>query len=217
VSLSSILAELRFEVRQSEFVLPTQIMLAGAFGDPHNAFYTNLAAVTAALNPQSVIEVGTYLGLGTLTLAKNAPHARIITIDLPDSGLARPERLDTNDRSHVERSRGRVGLAFGDTVEASRITQVLQDSTSMRFSNLVDEADLVLIDGGHAYDIVAEDSRNALSVLSPTGVVLWDDYAYFYPGVVRYLDQLSSEIPLRRIAGTNMVIYNRQQSDTKRD
>jgi hypothetical protein len=192
-------------------------MLEGAFGDPHNAFYESLAAVTAALAPKIVVEVGTYFGLGTLTLAKNAPGARIITIDLPDLPDTEPGRLGAADRSHVERSRGRVGSAFGDTVEAQRITQLLQDSTSLTFSQFIAQADLVLIDGGHTYEIVATDSLNALSVLSPTGIVLWDDYAYFYPEVVRFLDQLGKDIPLRRIAGTNMVIFHRRQSHSSGD
>jgi predicted O-methyltransferase YrrM len=212
VSLASLVAELAREHRQSQFVLPPVTLQEGAFGDPHNAFYPGLAAVTAALAPKTIVEVGTYFGVGTLTLAKNAPHARIVTIDLPDTDPTVGMTLGPEDRGHVQRSRGKVGSAFHDTVEASRIAQMLQDSTSLKFTQIVGEADLVLIDGGHAYNVVAADSHNALSVLSPNGAILWDDYAYFYPDVVSYLDRLSADIPLRRIAGTNLVVFHHRWS-----
>ena len=48
-------------------------------------------------------------------------------------------------------------------------------------------------------------------LLSPTGTILWDDYFYMYPGVVRYLERLVDEgRRLHVIRGTNVVIYDQR-------
>jgi len=69
--------------------------------------------------------------------------------------------------------------------------------------------DLVLIDGGHSSSIVRADTENALRLLDPQGVVLWDDYFYLYPDVVSYLDSLAAEgRRMVSIKGTNLVVYS---------
>jgi hypothetical protein len=78
-----------------------------------------------------------------------------------------------------------------------------------------DLVDLVYVDGGHSFEICERDSENALSVIAPNGPILWDDYWWFYPDVVRYLDSLSERLELVRIEDTNLVVYSPSISSSK--
>ena len=70
----------------------------------------------------------------------------------------------------------------------------------------VQSADFVFIDGGHTYELVKRDTENALSIIAKGGMIVWDDYWWFCPGVVSYLNELSRRLFLRRIDGTNLVV-----------
>jgi predicted O-methyltransferase YrrM len=168
--------------------------------------YFVIGSVARAKQPKTVVEFGTYLGVGTLTLAMNAPRdSRIFTIDLPEDFQSQDQAAD---RKFVESSRHRVGERFLCQPDfADRITQLRADSRTLRLADHVKSADLILIDGGHTYEIVKADTGNAMSVLAPDGVILWDDYAIFWEDhVVRYVDSLiEGGLKLRRIAGTGMV------------
>ena len=167
--------------------------------------YFVIGAVARAKQPKTVVEFGTYLGVGTLTLAMNAPSdSRIFTIDLPED--FQPQ--DRADWKFVESSRHRVGERFlCQSKFVERIVQLRADSRTLRLADHVKTADLILIDGGHTYEIVKADTENAMSVRAPDGVILWDDYAIFWEDhVVRYLDSLiDGGLKLRRIEGTGMV------------
>jgi predicted O-methyltransferase YrrM len=167
--------------------------------------YFVIGAVARAKQPNTVVEFGTYLGVGTLTLAMNAPRdSRIFTIDLPED--FQPQ--DQADWKFVESSRHRVGERFLCQPElADRIIQLRADSRTLRLADHVKSADLILIDGGHTYDIVKADTENAMSVVASDGVILWDDYAIFWEDhVVRYVDSLvEGGLKLRRIEGTGIV------------
>ena len=46
--------------------------------------YTLLATIVSALQPKKIFETGTFRGVGTLTMALNAPESDIYTLDLPE-------------------------------------------------------------------------------------------------------------------------------------
>jgi hypothetical protein len=83
-------------------------------GSDDTAYYYSLACLVAALSPEAVIEIGTFKGRGTLTLAMNTGHqSRIFTMDLPDDvNVHEMASLDANDAKLVVDSRSRVGEAF---------------------------------------------------------------------------------------------------------
>jgi Methyltransferase domain len=172
--------------------------------------YTLLATVVGALRPRKILEIGTFRGVGTLTMALNAPQAEIYTVDLPQeldgSGTA---TLTKGDAEWVRLSRGCTGAAFDGLPEAARIHQISANSLTLDASEIVTDVDLVFIDGGHSYECVKADTENALKVLAPNGVILWDDYAWFIDGVRGYLSELRNSLPLKRIAGSQSVIYKR--------
>jgi hypothetical protein len=185
------------------FALPSQAMDSGGVGDV--AFFSTLAMISAAVRPATMIEFGTFLGIGTATLVMNS-EGRMTTIDLPDEVTgADVTSLGAVDMGLVKRSRHRVGSAYQGTALASRITEIRCDSRKLDLASYTSGADLILIDGGHSYDCVAADTKNALKVVSRGGVILWDDYFWLYPDVVRFLDECLLQLPLTRLNGTHLV------------
>lgn len=173
------------------------------------AYYHAVASVVRAVEPSSILEFGTFLGVGTLTLALNAPPGcRTVTVDLPDEvSVDDAHGLNQADRELIERRRDRTGEAFAGSRVADRIEQVRADSLTWRPDASLGPFDLVLIDGGHSTAVVRADTENALRLLSPTGTILWDDYFHLYPDVVGYLDGLAAAgRRLFAVRGTNLVI-----------
>lgn len=171
--------------------------------------YTLLATVAGALQPRKIFETGTFRGVGALTLALNAPDAEIYTVDLPDLA-ADTETLTKGDKEWVRLSRGCTGVAFEGLPEAARIHQIRANSLTFDAAEIATGVDLFFIDGGHSYECVKADTENALKVLSQNGVILWDDYTWFLPGVHGYISELRKSLPLKRIAGSQYVIYKRE-------
>ena len=171
-------------------------------------YYYALGAIARALQPRTILEIGTYLGMGALTFALNTTaECRIFTIDLPDNEF--DSDAEASDWQFVENSRGRVGSAWRDYPSqiSGKIVQLRGDSRTVSLDE-VGRPDLIFIDGGHSYEIVKSDTERALSVLAQGGAMLWDDYGMFWQDdVVRYLDGLSESLELLRLEGTDLVLH----------
>jgi len=179
--------------------------------------YTLLATIASALQPKNIFETGTFRGVGTLTMALNAPKAEIYTLDLPEQySEAEVKTLTKGDREWVRLSRTSTGFAFQNHPAATRIHQLRGNSLTFEPSAELANTDLCFIDGGHSYECIKADTEIALKILSPNGVIVWDDYTWFVDGVSEYLMELRRSLPLYRIAGSHLVIYSRNQSTTKR-
>jgi hypothetical protein len=174
--------------------------------------YYILGSLVKALQPDVILEFGTYLGVGTQTMALNAAKScRIYTIDLPDQ--TSPEMtsgLNRLDRQHVQKSRSRVGKAFVGGPTENQIIQIRADSLTFKAETSMKRVDFAYIDGGHTLPIVTKDTENSFRVLSPRGTIVWDDYFHLYPEVVKFLDDLADRYSLYGIAGSNYVIYSRR-------
>jgi predicted O-methyltransferase YrrM len=206
-ALNDILPELSLQP-VAEVTLPGPTERDGVGGA---AYYHALASVVRAVRPKSVLEFGTFLGLGTLTMALNAPDdCRIVTVDLPDDAAVDDgHALNPADLELIERRRHRTGEAFQESRVADRITQVRADSLTWEPPADLGPFDLVLIDGGHSTPVVRADTENAFHLLAPGGTVLWDDYFHLYPDVVGYLDGVAGEgRRLQAIRGTNLVLFS---------
>jgi predicted O-methyltransferase YrrM len=178
--------------------------------------YTLLATIVSAINPKKIFETGTFRGVGTLTMALNAPKADIYTLDLPEQYTeAEVETLSKGDKEWVRLSRTSTGFAFQGHPAADRIHQLRGNSLTFEPPAELENADLCFIDGGHSYECIKADTETALKILSPNGVIVWDDYAWFIDGVSQYLTELRHSLALYRIAGSQLVIYARKPiSDT---
>jgi predicted O-methyltransferase YrrM len=161
-----------------------------------------IGAICRWLSPRRSFEIGTYRGATALAIAINSPDdAAVFTLDLPSRpGDSRPP--------------DEIGSAYRDTAERHRITQLYGDSTVFDFGPYEGNMDLVLVDGNHDERFVRTDSMNALRMLKPTGVIIWDDYLWDrkYPecsGVTRALDSLSDDYDIANITGTRLAVYRR--------
>ena len=169
--------------------------------------YAMLATITSALVPSKIFEIGTFRGVASLTFALNAPQAQVYTLDLPpDSAVVDQASLSRGDKEWVRLSRSSVGFAFQGRPEQERIHQIYGDSLNFTPPEILKGSDLCFIDAGHSYECIAADTRTALSVIRPGGVLVWDDYTWFVDGVKQYLTELRHKLPLHRIAGTQLVL-----------
>jgi predicted O-methyltransferase YrrM len=177
--------------------------------------YSLLATVASSLRPRKIFETGTFRGVGTLTLALNAPEAEIYTLDLPEQYTeAEVQTLSKGDKEWVRLSRTSTGFAFQGHPAASRIHQLRDNSLSFSPPPELHDTDLCFIDGGHSYECIKADTETALKILAPNGVIVWDDYTWFIEGVSEYLTELRKKLPLYRIAGSQLVIYRREPATT---
>lgn len=127
-----------------------------------------------ALNPQTVLEVGTHIGASTLYIARalkaSGKGARVTTVDI----------LDVNA---PEGPWKKVGMkmpprGFSGKLECSEFIDFTA-SPSLDFMNGTDKRfDFIFLDGDHGARTVYREIAAALKILNPSGVILLHD---FYP------------------------------------
>ena len=161
-----------------------------------------LASLSKALQAQRIFEFGTFKGVTTWTLARNAPGAEVTTLDLP---------VDQTPALTVERTdevvRGLMGgHLYAELPHDAFIEQVWGDSSDFKPADqLLKSVDLVYIDGAHSEDYVRKDTENAYAMAADSGVIVWDDYWREVQGVRKVLHELPPK-GLYRIPGTRLVI-----------
>jgi len=151
--------------------------------------------------PKRHLEFGTWQGFGTCLCLENS-DATVWTINLPD-GETKPDGSWAYGHRVVDETGtppGAVSVNFGHDDEGPRtyhrtdaasyigrfyreknlghrVCQVYCDTRAWDTSAYApDFFDTALIDGGHEAEIVVSDTRKALSVVRPGGLVLWHDF-----------------------------------------
>lgn len=163
----------------------------------------------------NLFEIGTFDGRTALNLAFSAPpRCQVYTLDLKPE-MDTVYRLDEGERHMVEKPRSGARIdryRSSDPEKASRIHQLYGDSASFDFSPYYGSCSLVFIDASHAYDYVLSDSRAALRMLRPGGVILWHDYG-IWSGVTDALEHLATgEMPgIRSIQGTSLACWRMRE------
>ena len=171
--------------------------------------------VLSAVAKQSacIFEFGTCTGKTTYLLARNAPEgAEVITLTLPPdqretyvegAGDARGDRLSALKESAFS------SFFYQGTPVEPRVTQLFADSKAFDETPYLGQCDLIFIDGAHAASYVENDSRKALRMVKPGGLIFWHDYRGpgRSPGVFRTLNALAKELPLRHVAKTSLVFF----------
>jgi predicted O-methyltransferase YrrM len=166
-----------------------------------------LASICKYLKPRRIFEIGTYRGASTLTMAMNTPaDTEILTLDLdPAQRGAAKYGLEMGDITGMPFT---VGCLYRGTDSEAKIRQLYGDSALFDFAPFYRTADLVFIDGNHAYENVKSDSNNAFRIVRKGGVVIWDDYhPECGPGVMRYLSKLNNPKGVFQIVGTRFALY----------
>jgi len=171
----------------------------------------HLGAIARSLPAKKVLEIGTYDGNSALVLATNShPDAMVVTVDLP------PDWDPTKDQSALAFSsepinltdRGQLGRQIREHPAAARVKQVFGDSGALDWSKFGGPFDLIFIDGCHTEKYVESDTRNALRVLAPGGIIVWHDYGMI-ADVSQVVDRFARELGNMRFAaleGTRLAL-----------
>jgi predicted O-methyltransferase YrrM len=171
-----------------------------------------LATIIGQARPQRILELGTFNGLSTHTMALNAPAARILTVDIPQESLNELQLPVTRRRRSYDDVRyirkNSIGTTFANTPEARRITQLLCDTALLEERIKGKRFDLIFVDASHSYEYTRNDTALALRHLAKGGTIIWHDYGKrCWPGVKRALDELYvKDERLRRIEKTSFVM-----------
>lgn len=161
-----------------------------------------------------LFEFGTATGRTAYLWARNAPgDAEVFTLTLPphDTGAYEHEGVDSSRAARRAREESRfTRFRYTGTDAEAKVRQLYGDSKALDETPWAGRCDLIFVDGSHAASYVESDSRKALRMLAPGGVVLWHDYRgrwHTTRDVYRVLNRLAQELPLVHLAGTSMIAY----------
>jgi predicted O-methyltransferase YrrM len=155
-----------------------------------------LCNLVAARRPRKILEIGSFRGLTTLNLARNAPQAELHTLDLPDGFDPSNTRFHNKDANVIAAR----GSSFCEgRAEALRVRQHRGDSANFDYREIGGGIELCLIDAAHSYEYVRNDTAKVLPLMADDGVLLWHDYGRndFLPdpesawGVTRFLHEIA--------------------------
>ena len=125
------------------------------------------AALNAAgFSPKNILEIGTYLGFTTCLLSHLFPESIIYTAALPADD-------PVFDDYHILSGKG-VDKVFEQRLARPNIKVIKKNSGFLWEENLPD-FDLIWLDGGHQYPVVAWDHFYSLSKLAAGGWLFSDD------------------------------------------
>jgi len=165
-----------------------------------------LRCIASIRKPKRIFEFGTFDGATTLQLARTCLAAEILTLDLDPASVndAQPATI----HGEVENVRaGGVGCRFASLPESQRIKQLLGNSSTFDFTAYYGSVDFAFVDACHDYAFVKTDTGNALR-MAPCGVVIWHDYCPGWPGVIRAIDELLPNYPVKHIAWTTLAVLD---------
>lgn len=194
-----------------EPMLTASIAVTRAFGGISDLEAWVLCA--HARRARAIFEFGTCTGKTTWLLARNSPGgATVWTLTLAPTQVAeyKGESGDSSrDARAALRESTQTAMVYENSPEAGKVRQLYADSKTFDESALVGTCDLVFVDGSHARSYVESDTRKALRMARPGGLVFWHDYRgpTRAPGVFHTLNRLARTMPLRHVRGTSLVVW----------
>ena len=177
----------------------------------------SFVALAVQQQPEAALEFGTFFGSTTVNLAKNLPHARIHTIDLPPDDEAARALIEGKpvDDVHLIENR-QLGKAFRHSAERERIVQHAGDTATYDYSVIGDRVSYFLVDGSHTYEYAMSDSLVSMRLARVPSTIVWHDCDGTHPGVTRWLGELlDAGLPVRRIAGTAVAYLKFDPADER--
>ncbi|HEV8400840.1 MAG TPA: glycosyltransferase [Gemmatimonadales bacterium] len=146
---------------------------------------------------QSVVEVGSYCGRCTVLLGgvvqALSPDSRVYAIDTHDGVVGAVDRGLRTTPPTIDRFTANIAAA-GLT---SLVESVRKPSYQVGWAQAIA---LLVIDGLHDYVNVARDFRHFESFVKRGGIVLFHDYADYFPGVRGFVDELLDTGAYRKVA-----------------
>jgi predicted O-methyltransferase YrrM len=147
-----------------------------------------------ALGARRIFEIGTFDGGTTRVLADSAREgAEVFTLDLPEAEFDQSQLPPSGFRG------AQIGTKFRGSAVEPRIKQLFGNSLEFDFSGYEGSIDLVFVDGAHDYVHGLADSRTALRLVRPGGIVLWHDFSEAHPGLVDAVIEATAGLRLRRL------------------
>lgn len=126
-----------------------------------------LLHLARSIGARTIVEVGFNVGFSSLGFLEASPNTRVVSFE-----LNRRPCVDTAKTFIDSHYPGRHTLVIGDSRETLPLFASDPDGGV---------ADLVLVDGGHDYDLVTSDIRNAAHLARDNAVVVVDDLTPWYP------------------------------------
>ncbi len=151
-----------------------------------------------------ILEFGTFTGRTAYNLALNTPD-KIYTVDI---GRNVDAGANISGLNYPEYTPGELFLQ--EQSMKDKIDLILGDSTKMDFSPFYGSMGLVVVDGGHSYEVAKSDTLNALRMVRPGGIIVWDDYGDFFPAVQKAVDECIDPGKLLKFERECLVMYVNQ-------
>lgn len=155
----------------------------------------------------TLVEIGSYQGRSTVVLGgvlkALSPESRLYAID-PHEG--------TVGAADKKLSKGVPTFdAFMANITGAGVAAVVQPMRSLSYETVWDQPiDLLFVDGLHDRENVERDFRHFEPYLTPGALVLFHDYAGYYPGVVAFVDALVASEGWRIVErASSMVLLER--------
>jgi predicted O-methyltransferase YrrM len=161
----------------------------------------------------NIFEIGTFDGRTTLNLALNqAGPGKVFTLDLPPDTATKFD-IEQGERHFVDKPASGVRYRAKEKelpAVVGRIRQLHGDSASFDYGEYAGTCSLVFVDGSHAYDYAVADTKTAMRLIRPGGVIIWHDYG-IWKGVTTALDELDARdrLGLKSIHGTSLVFWRK--------
>jgi predicted O-methyltransferase YrrM len=150
--------------------------------------------------PHRHLEFGTWRGDGVLRCVEEC-DATVWTLNVlegesrPDGEWAYSTQTDDQQVQSAQRTEslftasglwlrtdayGQIGRKYLDAGWGNRVCQIYCDSREWDTRNYPRGFfDTAFIDGGHSYDLVSNDTKRALELVRPGGLIMWHDYCPF--------------------------------------
>lgn len=148
------------------------------------------AHVTRGEGARTLVEIGSYQGRSTVVLGAAlralSPESRLYAIDPHEGTVGAADRRLNHGTPTFD--------TFRANIEAAGVAHLVEPVRSLSYETEWSRPiDLLFVDGLHDRLNVERDFRHFAPFLTPPAVVLFHDYASYYPGVVAFVDQIVAE------------------------
>lgn len=182
----------QFSPSSEKIVVPSNYPLFAGEDAPLSdmLFLLNLAG---GRKPRRILEVGTYRARTTYALHLNCPQASIVSYDIQVLDSPYRSALLTSPNVQLRHA------SFSGSADALR--------SESQFG-------LIFVDGSHRIEHVLEDSRLALELVEPGGIIVWHDYRHndYNTDELRVPEALKiirKTIPIYAVSNTWCAIYEK--------
>ncbi len=151
-----------------------------------------------AIHAKKIFEIGTFNGGTTRYMTEaGGRDVKTYTLDLLEDEFNKTQSPDNFTGTQV-------GSRFHGSPVESQIQQLWGNSMTFDFAVYEGLMDFVFVDAAHDYKHGIVDSKSALRLVKPGGVIMWHDFTW--PGLVEAIKEATQGQVLVRLAGTSLAV-----------